>query len=47
MRMHLIGVHLVGVYVPDNIVSGLHRHRRYRRFLPTRVQPKRVANPPC
>jgi len=49
-HLHLIGVYLTGVHlmrVPHNIVSGLHGHRRYRRFLPTRVWPVRVGRPPC
>ena len=45
VRAHEINAH--EVHASEMIVSGLHRHRRYRRFLPTRVWPVRVGRPPC
>ena len=35
------------VHASEMIVSGLHRHRRYRRFLPTRVWPVRIGTLPA
>jgi hypothetical protein len=40
-------MHAHEVHACEMIVSGLHHHRRYRRFLPTKVWPERVGRPPC
>ena len=46
-EVHARDMHAHEVHACEMIVSGLHRHRRYRRFLPTRVWPERVGRPPC
>ena len=40
--VHAREIHAHEVHASEMIVSGLHRHRRYRRFLPTRVWPEQV-----
>ena len=40
-------MHAQEVHACEMIVSGLHHHRRYRRFLPTRVWPVRSAALPA
>jgi hypothetical protein len=44
---HAREIHAHEVHASEMIVSGLHRHRRYRRFLPTRVWPERVGTLPA
>src|ERR1700756_3545148 len=46
-EVHAHKVHAREVHAREMIVSGLHRHRRYRRFLPTRVWPVRVGRHPA
>jgi hypothetical protein len=46
-EVHAREVHAHEVHASEMIVSGLHRHRRYRRFLPTRVQPEGVGTLPA
>ena len=46
-KVHAHKVHAREVRASETIVSGLHRHRRYRRFLPTRVWPERVGTFPA
>jgi hypothetical protein len=40
-EVHAREIHAHGVHASEMIVSGLHCHRRYRRFLPIRVWPER------
>jgi hypothetical protein len=42
-KVHAHEIHAHEVHASEMIVSGLHRHRRYRWFLPTRVWPERVG----
>ena len=46
-EVHARDMHAHEVHACEMIVSGLHRHRRYRRFLPTRVWPQRVGTLPA
>jgi len=45
-EVHARDMHAHEVYACEMIVLGLHRHRRYRRFLPTRVWLVRVGTLP-
>jgi hypothetical protein len=46
-EVHAREIHAHDVHASEMIVSGLHRHRRYRRFLPTRVWLVRVGTLPA
>jgi hypothetical protein len=46
-EVHARDIHAHEVHACEMIVSGLHGHRRYRRFLPTRVWPERVGALPA
>jgi hypothetical protein len=45
-EVHARDMHAYEVHACEMIVSGLHRHRRYRRFSPTRVWLERVGTLP-
>ena len=46
-EVHAREIHAHEMQACEMIVSGLRRHRRYRRFLPTRVWPERVGTLPA